>query len=453
MAPEIAPGGVVLRAAPGTVDVGSRRDFPGWLINGSLPSPLLRVRRGDVFSATLENALPEPLILHWHGMLTPEAMDGHPRLAVGTGRTYSYRFPVTDRAGCYWYHSHAHHRAGLHTYRGIAGLVIVHDPDEEVGLPSAERELPIILQDRRLDANGLPTYGLMGPAMMTGMMGDEPFANGVHRPYAEVDAAVYRLRLLNGSTARIFRLARSDGSPLILIGGDAGLLSTPASVPWLEIAPGERADVILDLRRAQVGDRIMLRSVEFDLGGMGGMPGMGGRGGRGGMMGMMAAANRQGAPIDLVELRVTRRTSDPGSVPERLPTAPVGPDPAESRRERRFVFRAAMMSHTVNGRSFELDRIDERVPFGDAEIWTFVNDSELPHPVHLHATHFRILERRGGRAEIMPWERGLKDTALLHPGETVRVAVSFIAHRGLFLLHCHNLEHEDQGMMLNILVE
>lgn len=170
-------------------------------------------------------------------------------------------------------------------------------------------------------------------------------------------------------------------------------------------------------------------------------------------MGMMAATNRQGAPLDLVEFRITRRTSDPGTVPDRLPPTPEGPDPAQSRRERRFVFRAAMMSHTINGRAFDIDRIDERVPFGETEIWTFVNDSDLPHPVHLHATHFRILERVGGRAEIMPWEAGLKDTALLHPGETIRVAVQFVAHRGLFLLHCHNLGHEDQGMMQNILVE
>lgn len=174
----------------------------------------------------------------------------------------------------------------------------------------------------------------------------------------------------------------------------------------------------------------------------------------GGMMGMMGAMNLQGRPLDLLELHVTGRSDDPGTIPDTLPPLPYAPDPADAEGERRFVFTSAMMSHLINGRTFRMDRIDERVPFGRTEIWTFVNDSPLPHPVHLHATHFRILERTGGRGRVMPWEeRGLKDTALIYPGETARVAVRFRAHRGLYLLHCHNLMHEDRGMMQNILVE
>jgi FtsP/CotA-like multicopper oxidase with cupredoxin domain len=100
-----------------------------------------------------------------------------------------------------------------------------------------------------------------------------------------------------------------------------------------------------------------------------------------------------------------------------------------------------------------MDRIDERVPFGETEIWSFANESPLPHPVHVHATHFKVVSRTGGRGQVMPWEEGVKDTVLVLPTETVRVAIRFTAHRGLFLLHCHNLEHEDMGMMQNILIE
>ncbi|MDX1567256.1 MAG: multicopper oxidase domain-containing protein, partial [Longimicrobiales bacterium] len=128
-------------------------------------------------------------------------------------------------------------------------------------------------------------------------------------------------------------------------------------------------------------------------------------------------------------------------------------DPADAENQRRFVFTSEHMQHRINGRTFRMDRIDQRVPFGRTEIWTFVNDSFLPHPVHLHATHFRVLERTGGRGRVLPWEAGLKDTSVIYPGETVRVAVRFSAQRGLFLLHCHNLTHEDRGMMQNILVE
>lgn len=467
-APESSVDGVVLRAAPGVADIGSRGDVPSWLINGSLPSPLLRVRRGEEFRATLRNDLDEPLILHWHGLTPPEAMDGHPRLQIAPGSEYEYRFRVDDRPGTYWYHSHAHARAGVHTYRGIAGLIIVEDPERSDGLPTGERDLPVILQDRRLDANGMPTYPTMGPSMMMGVMGDEPFANGIHRPYADVEAAVYRLRVLNGSDARLFRLGLGGGRPLVAVGADGALLSRPVELPWIELAPGERADLLVDFRSFAGGDRVMLRSLEFEMPGMGmmgggrGGPGGGGPGrgggaaggrGGGGMAGMMAAANRHGVPMELLEFRIVGRASNPGIIPDRLPATAAGPDPEDSRRERRFVFTSEMMRHRINGRAFEMDRVDERVPFGETEVWEFVNDSDMPHPVHVHATHFRLLERRGGGGRIMPWESGLKDTALIRPGETVRMAVRFTAQRGLFLLHCHNLTHEDAGMMQNILVE
>jgi len=456
LAPELAPTGALLHAAPGTGSIGSHDDVPGWLINASLPSPLLRIRRGEEFRLTLRNDIPEPLILHWHGLTPPDDMDGHPRFAIYPGEEYEYRFGITERPGTYWYHSHAHMRAGVHTYQGIAGLLIVEDPDENASLPSGDRELPIILQDRRLGPDGLPVYNVMGPSMMTGMMGDEPFANGTHRPWREVESAVYRLRLLNGSNARIFRLGRPDGTPLLLIGSDGGLLPAPEVVPWVDLAPGERIELLLDLRTHEVGDRVYLHSLGFDSGRMmmgGRMAGRGGMGGGRGGMGMMAAADQQGVPLELLEFRVERRTSDGGTIPERLPAHPLGPDPAQAVRSRDFVFRTQMMRHEINGRTYRLDRIDLRVPFDRTELWNFINDSDLPHPVHLHATQFRVVARSGGRNTVLPWESGLKDTVLVMPGERVSAAVRFTAHRGLYLLHCHNLEHEDMGMMQNILVE
>jgi FtsP/CotA-like multicopper oxidase with cupredoxin domain len=171
-----------------------------------------------------------------------------------------------------------------------------------------------------------------------------------------------------------------------------------------------------------------------------------------GGMGFMGGANLQGDPMDLLELRVTNAVTDSSVVPGALPPIS-GPDPADAVREREFRFASLMMNHLINGRTFDMERIDETVPFGETEIWSFVNESNLPHPVHLHATHFRVLSRSGGRAQVFPWERGRKDTLLLHPVETVRIALCFTAHRGLFLLHCHNLEHEDMGMMANILIE
>jgi FtsP/CotA-like multicopper oxidase with cupredoxin domain len=437
-APEVAPRNLTLLAAEGRAGFGSGAEGPAWLLNESLPSPLLRMRKGDPFQVVLENRLPQDVILHWHGLAAPADMDGHPRYAVGTGGSYSYAFTVEDRAGTYWYHSHTHMRTAEQTYRGVAGLLIVDDDEEDsLGLPSGDREIPVILQDRRVDAAGMPYYQPFGPDRMAGYMGPEPFGNGIRDPWVEVDSALYRLRVLNGSNARIFRLGRSDGRPLVLVGNDGGLIDRSRALSYVDLGPAERADLLLDLSGAAVGDRVMLRSLAFSLPGGGGF---------------MGGANLQGQALDLLEFRVTRSVEEPTLIPDALSTVP-GPNPEDAARERTFRFTSGMMDHRINGRSFRMDRIDEVVTFDETEIWAFVNDSFLPHPVHLHATHFRVISRSGGRSQVMPWEVGGKDTVLLHPFETVRVAVRFTAHRGLFLLHCHNLEHEDMGMMANILVE
>jgi len=441
--PPVAPSGLVLEAAPGLADVGGGVQAEAWMLNGSLPSPLLRIRRGETFDVQMVNGIRDPLILHWHGLTPPEEFDGHPRFAVGPGGRYPYRFEVENRAGTYWYHSHTHHLTAEHTYRGIGGLLLVEDEEESaLGLPSGDREIPLVLQDRRLDREGRPIFG--DGSLLEGYMGDEPFANGIRRAHLEVESALYRLRILNGSNARIFRLGRSDGRPLILIGNDGGLLERPVALPWIDASPGERLDVLLDLRECAVGENVVLRTLPFQIHEEA-------RESRGSTL--------QGSPMEMVEFRVTRATRDSRPIPSTL-VAPHLPDPAASVRERTFLltseldpYSRTMMHHQINGREFRMGQVDEYVPFGDTEIWTFVNDNAFAHPIHMHATHFRVLSRTGGRGQVMPWEQGLKDTVLVHPDETVSIAIRFTAHRGLYPLHCHILEHEDVGMMLNILVE
>jgi FtsP/CotA-like multicopper oxidase with cupredoxin domain len=254
-APELRPVDALLRVAPGSRDLGRGVEAPLLLVNDALPSPLLRITRGETFSARMENGIADPLILHWHGLTAPDDMDGHPRFAVPTGDAYDYRFEVTDRAGTYWYHSHTHHMTGRHTYRGIGGLLLVDDPEEEAaaGMPPRERELPLVLQDRRLGPDGVPVYDPVGPSMMNGFMGPEALANGILDAVHEVEPAVYRARILNGSNARIFRLGRSDGRPLHLVANDGGFLPRPFELPWVEVAPAERVELLLDFRDANEG--------------------------------------------------------------------------------------------------------------------------------------------------------------------------------------------------------
>jgi FtsP/CotA-like multicopper oxidase with cupredoxin domain len=422
--PDVAGGPLTLTARPTRADVGLAI-VDAFTLNGSLPSPTIRLREGESARIDLVNELSEPTILHWHGLAVPEVADGHPRLAIPPGATYRYEFAVEQRPGTYWYHPHTHMRTAAQTYRGMGGFLIVEgDEEAPLDLPRGEHEIPLLLQDKRVFAN----------------------------TSVEVERTRYRLRILNGSTARIFDLALSNGAPLVLIGTDGGLLEAPTPLERIMLAPAERIDVLVDFSTTAPGERIILRSSAFEIPGM--MMGMGGMGMERGMRGRMgrggaAAALPQGAAMDLLELVVTDTvTAAVPPLPSRLTTVPrLEVTPGARRRSFRFES-MMMMRHTINGRSFALDRVDERVPLGETEVWTFSNASELPHPVHAHGGQFQVLSRSGGRARRMPWETGLKDTVLVLPGESVDVAVRFI-FPGLFLLHCHNLEHEDGGMMAN----
>lgn len=174
----------------------------------------------------------------------------------------------------------------------------------------------------------------------------------------------------------------------------------------------------------------------------------------GGMMGM--GGPQQGAEMDMLEFVVQESASEPGPpLPSRFAPVPDRGELTGDTPRQTFTFQSSMMmmggggpNHTINGLQFEMLRVDARIRRMQSEVWTFVNDSELPHPVHAHAGQFRPLQRTGGRGRLMPWETGLKDTILVMPGETVDVMARFF-YEGLYLLHCHNLEHEDMDMMIN----
>jgi len=440
---------LTLTARPETVSVGPGR-VEAWTLNGALPSPTIRVRPGETARIDLVNRLPEPTILHWHGLAVPYQADGHPRWAIDPGETYSYEFRVVNRPGTYWYHPHTHMRTSAQTYRGMGGFLLIEgDEAEELGLPDAEHDLALLVQDKRLGGGLSLDYQLgMGPDMMIGYLGDTIFGNGVADPTVDVQRTRYRLRVLNGSSARILELGLSNGDRMTLVAGDGGLLGGPVDMDRVTLAPAERVELVLDFSSRRAGERIMLRSFAFQIPGM--MMGMGGGGGRGMGRGMGGGGGMpQGAEMDVLEFVVQDGPADPGpAMATRFPDVPGRGEVTGATPRRTFAFQSMMMSHTINGRAFELERIDERVRANQTEVWTFVNESELPHPVHVHAGLFRVLSRTGGRGRVMPWETGLKDTVLILPGERVDVAVRFV-YPGIFLLHCHNLEHEDMGMMLN----
>ena len=340
--PQTAPGAgfvpdveLVLTAAPDEVAVlpGAPTRvwrFTGRLLKGpadtlqTLPGsylgPVIRLRRGQQVRVRFANQLAEDSIVHWHGLDVPESADGHPRLAVGHGREYVYEFEVTNRAGTYWYHPHPHMRTGAQVYQGLAGLLLVQDDEEDsAGAALGGNRAPLRLQDRQFDArNQLVFHGGGMMEMMNGFLGDRVLVNGQPQPTTEVDAAWHRVRLLNGSNARIYKLAWSRDVQMAVIGGDGGLLETPLHQQALTLAPGQRADLLLDLTGLAAGTEVHLESQAFAEADAGVVGMMGMRGG--GMRGMMGGRSNvpNGTPLRVMTLRTRARKGPAFRVPERL---------------------------------------------------------------------------------------------------------------------------------------
>lgn len=430
-------------------------------IPGSYLGPTIRLRKGQKVRIRFRNDLPEESIVHWHGLDVPELADGHPRFAIGPGEEYVYEFEVVNRAGTYWYHPHPHHRTGSQVYRGLAGLLLVTDTEESaLELPAGDADLAWVLQDRTFDARNQLVYlrnGMMD--QMHGLLGGQVLVNGAAAPRIELGTRAYRVRLLNGSSSRVYRLAWDDGTPMTLIGVDGGLLERPVEQKYLTLAPAQRAEVILDLSTRKVGSSLQLRSAPFAESEVDATQG-------GGMMaGMGAGRSANGAPLSLTTVSVSRQESSSFKMPSSLSS--YGPrwaaEPGAPVRRITLDFRAGQW--LLGGRTFEMLEVapEEIVAAGSAHIWEIVNAGgmmgrQMAHPFHVHGAQFRVLSRTGTGAAAPDSVRaglidtGWRDTVLVLPGDTVRLQMRFTKYPGLYLYHCHVLEHEDMGMMRNFRV-
>jgi FtsP/CotA-like multicopper oxidase with cupredoxin domain len=434
---------------------------------GSLPGgqlPVIRVRQGQRVRVTFTNELPEQTIVHWHGLHIEQRMDGHPMYAIAPGQRYVYEFEVTNRAGTYWFHPHPHERTGIQVYRGLSGLFIVEDEEEaRADLPAGDSELLWVLQDRRFDDDNQLVYARNHMQMMMGYTGDRVFVNGRPDHVEEVAAGAYRIRIFNGSNARFYKLAWSDDRPITVIGTDGGLLERAVSRPYVVLAPAERVELWADFSADEPGTGLVLQSRSFDAGSMMGM-GMGGRMGHGRHMAGAGPAN--GAALDVLRVRVTGPGDPVRPLPERLSAIawPRLDDAVNASSPRRIRLQMGRGRVSLNGRTFGLADVaaDEVVKANSTEVWEFDNTAgPMAHPMHIHNVQFQVLERvRSPRHRSMHEtmqdgfvDEGLKDVVTVMPGERVTVLVPFIGYTGLYLYHCHILEHEDLGMMRNYLIE
>ncbi len=407
----IAPTGASLTARAARLDLGGGQLSNVLGYNGLFPGPTVVATRGNSVSIPFTNGLSEQTTIHWHGMIVPTSADGHPRDAVQPGRSYTYSYTINQRACLNWYHPHPHMLTGKQVCLGLAVAFIIRDSIETgFGLPAGSYEVPLIIRDASVDSSGNLVY----KPRSGGFLGTIPLVNGIRNPYLNVDTALYRFRVLNGANSRIFGLALGTGAPFHLIGNDGGLLETRAQLAQITIAPAERLDLLIDFRGLPVGTHVMLRDVR--------------------------------AGWDLLDFVVTRQVSVGATIPTTLSTISKLSSPVRTR-----LFSFDGMSK-INGKLYDLNRVDFQVPFGQTERWRFITNGNAPHPVHVHGASFQVQSRTGGRNQVFPWERGWKDTVLLEDRETVDVLIRFDAFRGLYLMHCHKLEHEDMGMMTNFQV-
>jgi blue copper oxidase len=410
--PAVSPSGLALTAAPGIANILPGTKTGALMYNGGLPGPTIEARNGERATISYTNALSEPSITHWHGMLVDFPNDGHPREVVGPGGAYAYDFTIAQRATLNWYHPHPHMLTGSQVYRGLAGTFIVRDdvdtglPSNPLGLPAGAYEVPLIIRDASFDSSGNFQFSNKS----SGFWGNTPLVNGTANPYLAVNRAVYRFRVLNGCNARVLRLALNTGGPFALIGNDGGLLDRTYSLPEITLGPGERVDVLVDFRSLAAGDKVMLRCVD--------------------------------AGWDILQFAGTG-VSGPGLIPSSLSVITPLANPVTTRR---FTFDGMTR---INGKVYDIAATEFAVPFGDVERWVLVTNGNGPHPVHVHGAHFQVMSRTGGRGRVFDWERGWKDTVVVNDKETVEILIQFVAHRGLYVVHCHQLAHEDGGMMAN----
>lgn len=452
---------IALDLAPSTQSIlpGAPTDvlrFHGALLSGSgdtslqiLPDsylgPVIRTTQHENLRMRVTNNLSEPSVVHWHGLDNPPESDGHPGQAVGAGETYEVQLPIVNRAGTYWYHPHPHPLTGRQAYRGLAGMLIVSDNEEQaLDLPRLEFDVPLVIQDRTFASDNQLVYAPMGA---NGMLGDTILVNG--RPDFVLSAAtrVYRLRLLNGSNARIYKLGWDNQMPLTVIGTDGGLVRQPLSKPYVTLSPGERVELWLDLSHLPIGSELSLRSLPFT--------------GAGGTQGVPLP---QGAPFQVLRVRVERKQREHRTLPQTLSNyVPYDVREVKARAVRRFPISRMGSMFVLNGGLFQLGEVapNERIRLGSLEIWEFSNpggSAHQAHPIHVHGPQFQVLERTIAPSRFDDWEtvrygytdEGWKDTVLLMPGETVRVLARFHRYTGHSMYHCHNLEHEDMGMMRNL---
>jgi len=443
-----------------TLQLGTTVFYPGITTNtmganGNLLGPTLLLKKDSLVSIVVDNQLGEPTTIHWHGMHVAPQNDGGPHSVIAAGTTWNPQFTVLDKAGINWYHPHLHMQTDKHVSKGIAGLIIVEDAEEQaLNLPNTYGidDFPLVLQTKGFDA--------LGQILVHTELDTSVMVNGTVDAYVDFPAQVVRLRVLNGSSQRVMEIGFSDNRSFELIGTDGGLLNTPVNLTRYRIAPGQRADILLDLT-GSIGQNFQLMSFGAELPNAiygATQPGMG----AGATSSLVGYVNNplNGNNYSFLDINVVGQTVAPvTTVPSTLAVyTPIAEGTENITRELSLTSGGGMGNlagpFLINGTSFDMMVINYIVPPDNIEIWSLTNETPIAHPFHIHDVQFFILDING--VSPPPALQGYNDVVLVPAGmgnvRFIAQFTDFVNDTVPYMFHCHMLTHEDMGMMGQFLV-
>ncbi|WP_456440981.1 multicopper oxidase domain-containing protein [Psychroserpens sp.] len=403
-------------------------------VNADYLGPTLIMNAGDFVTLNVTNNLSEATTMHWHGMHVPAIDDGGPHSLINPGETWSPDFMVMNKASVYWYHPHRMGLTNFQVSKGIAGVIIVKDAEESaLNLPRTYGvdDIPLVIQTKSFDSNN--------QIQISSQMDDTSMVNGEILPFVEVPAQMVRFRSLNGSSSRTLNIGTDDNRTLYQISSDGGLLENPVPVTRILLTNGERAEFLVDLSTETVGNTFQFKSYMSEM-----PSNIEGGSGSAGHPNQLFGTDWSFMEVQVIPQTPSAITTLPGTMTTLTPFL----------EGDATVNRPMELSNNaqINGVSMDMNVINEVIELGDTEIWTITNITPTAHPFHIHDVQFYILDRDNGGGSVSPsaTESGLKDTVLVESGEIVRVIAKFedFADPVIpYMYHCHNLIHEDFGMM------
>lgn len=477
LAPD-AEGKITLQAMAGEGAFVEGLKTPTYGINGPYLGPAIRVRRGDTVMMEVRNTLEEPITMHWHGLKVPGDVDGGPAEQILPGKTWSPQLTINQPAATCWFHPHYYPTTAELVLKGLAGLFLIDDEDgDSLQLPSewGVDDIPVILQDRRFNTDGSFFHRFNLAAVTVGYVGDTMLVNGAFYPRAQTARGWLRLRILNGSNARSYRLALSDNRSFFVIAGDGGLLEAPVELGELLVHAGERFEVLVDARNGENFDLITkpvdqmamnLPPFDQDLALMTFQPD--GKDGSGilpvGLVKLPPVAELSDEPTQKLEFGMNLDDEGMGlfmkaGLPKLMASGKANREIADAVTNAivdgpDLSMETQLSANAINGKSFDISRVDFDVSINQDQHWVFSEGTDrMLHPVHIHGCQYRVLTVNGKAPP--PELAGWKDTMPISKGGTVEIQVRFdypATSDKPYMAHCHILEHEDSGMMAGFTV-